>query len=212
MRVLAVLAMAGLLLLRSAPVQAMDPPAPSSPAASQGQQPTPRAAPAPPVITSAAAARRVLHDAVSANDLPRFVLALAAARAFADGMPIGPARNTLRRALLIYGDLQTIWAFAVSSPAGSFYDEERLPGVHDHLSADYPGYAAFIDALKISDDSDRTLYPTAETRAFLLRQLPKDGATAISTKAPRGRNSSMMKHAPKANPKKQAVPAPPSHH
>lgn len=210
MRVLAVLAMAGLPLLRSAPAPAMDPPA-LPPATSQDRPATPKA-PVPPAIISASAARRALHDAVSANDLARFALILTSARAFADGMPIGSARNTLRRALLIYADLQTIWTFASASPAGSFYDEESLPGIHDHLSTDYPGYASFIDALKIQDDSGRTLYPTAETRAFLLRQLPRDGTVTPRKAAAHGQDSRVRRAGPNVNSRKPAVPHSSSHH
>ena len=128
--------------------------------------------PAPSVTLSKPAnAMRALRDAVSANDLARFGSTLSAARSLADRMPIGPERNSLRRALLIYGDLETVWQFASSDRAGSFYDDEALPGFHDHLSADYPAYQRFIEGLRVIDGTGRTLYPTAETRAFLLRQL-----------------------------------------
>ena len=126
--------------------------------------------PAPSVTLSKPAnATRALRDAVSANDLVRFGSTLTAARSLADRMPIGPERNALRRALLIYGDIETVWQFASSDRAGSFYDDEALPGFHDHLSADYPGYQRFIEGLRVIDGTGRTLYPTAETRVFLLR-------------------------------------------
>ncbi|MEO6258932.1 MAG: hypothetical protein ABIP63_01235, partial [Thermoanaerobaculia bacterium] len=129
-------------------------------------------APPPPVsVSSPAHALRELRNAVSTKHLPRFTATLTAARLFADRMPLGAERNSLRRALLIYGDFETAWKFADSNSAGSFYDEDTLPGFHDHLSADYPPYARFIDELKIFDHAGRAHYPTAETRSFLLAQL-----------------------------------------
>lgn len=129
-------------------------------------------APPPSVsVSSPANALRELRNAVSTKGLPRFTATLTAARLYADRMPIGAERNSLRRALLIYGDFEIVWKFAESSPAGSFFDEDTLPGFHDHLSADYPRYARFIDELKVFDHTGRAHYPTAETRSFLLAQL-----------------------------------------
>lgn len=159
--------------------------------------------PAPSVTLSKPAnAMSALRDAVSANDLVRFGSTLSAARSLADRMPIGPQRNALRRALLIYGDLETVWQFASSDRAGSFYDDEALPGFHDHLSADYPGYQRFIEGLRVIDGTGRTLYPTKETRAFLLRQLvaiPQPARPQASVIRPKGGSTKPLRTATSAH-------------
>ena len=144
------------------------------PASSAGDELRIHAAPpaiVPEPVRSAADAFRRIRRALSSNDLILFRSLLTAARSFADGMPIGGERNTLRRLLLISADLETVWSYASSQSFGSFYDDESLAGVHDHLSADYPGYAPFIDQYRVIDRDGRILYPTAETRAFLLQKL-----------------------------------------
>jgi hypothetical protein len=119
--------------------------------------------------TDPAALRETLHDAAAANDQPRFDAALARAQAVVETLPLGDERNSLRRAILVYSDLQQVWSYAAADRFGAFYDDESLPGVHDKLAADYSGYDAFISQYRITDAAGRTLYATSETRAFLLK-------------------------------------------
>jgi len=86
-------------------------------------------------------------------------------------MPLGAARNALRRAILVYEDVDSIWSFAVRDRYGAYYNDDSLPGLHDRLSADYPGYDDFIAGYRVADRKGNVLYPTAETRAFLIQQL-----------------------------------------
>jgi len=127
---------------------------------------------------------QLLADSLAANDLPRFELALAHAREVADAMPLGDARNALRRTILIYTDIDAVRSFAAKNPSGSFYDDESLPGLHDHLAADYPGYTEFINDFRVVDRGGRTFYPTAETVAFLIRQLATTPAPEPRPEAP----------------------------
>jgi hypothetical protein len=112
-----------------------------------------------------------LSAAVRDNDLPRFDAALERARAAIDSMPVGKERNIFRRVIQIASDIGRIWHFSANDPEGSYYDDERLPEFYDHLKRDYPAYPRFIDDYTVMDHEGRLLYPTRETRAFLLRQL-----------------------------------------
>jgi hypothetical protein len=120
-------------------------------------------------ITTPARAMETLRAAVAANDFPRFRSALTQATFLADRMPLGDARNTLRRNLLIYRDVEQLWSFARGDRFGAFFDDEALPGMRDHLAADYRGLDAFLTANRIVDRNGIELYPTSETRAYLMR-------------------------------------------
>ena len=157
---------------------------------------SPRPAPAAS-SSSASSPARALHDlraAVAGNDLPRFQSTLIAARPLADGLPIGAERNSLRKALLVAADLETVWKFSASDPSGSYYGDESLAGFHDRLSADYSDYARFIEEFRVTDQTGRTFYPTAETRAFLARQLA--GVKLVPKPAPARKAASVRKKVP----------------
>lgn len=112
-----------------------------------------------------------LRDANETNEFRRFEAALAVAKSLADAMPLGAERNTLRRAILIYADVDAVWSFAVRDRYGAYFNDDSLPGMHDRLNADYPGYDDFIADYRVADRKGNVLYPTAETRTFLLKQL-----------------------------------------
>ena len=166
----AVLAFAVLNPLQALTWSSQEPPAPSPDDELRIIHAAPTAAVPDPIRSQADALRR-LRRAITANDLTLFRSLLTSARSFAEAMPIGKERNALRSFLLISADLETIWSYATSQSFGSFYDDESLAGFHDHLSADYPGYARFIDQYRVIDATGRILYPTAETRSFLLQKL-----------------------------------------
>jgi hypothetical protein len=123
----------------------------------------------PDTSSTPARAMETLRAAVAANDFTGFRSALTQATALADRMPLGDARNTLRRNLLIYRDVEQLWSFARTDRYGAFFDDEALPGMRDHLAADYRGFDAFLAANRIVDRNGVELYPTSETRAFLMR-------------------------------------------
>lgn len=129
---------------------------------------------ATPVAISAndaPAIEAILHDALTANDLPRFEAGLTRARAIVDAMPSGAARDALRREIDVDSDIDHVWSFAASDRFGAFYDNDALPGVYDHLTATYPGYAAAMAEQRLVDNAGHVFYPTSETRAFLAKQL-----------------------------------------
>ena len=50
---------------------------------------------------------------------------------------------------------------------GAYFNDDSLPGLHDRLIADYPGYDDYIAEFRVADAKGNVLYPTAETRKFL---------------------------------------------
>lgn len=124
------------------------------------------------------AIRKELREAAAANDLPRFDAALERARDYVETMPLGARRNRFRRAVLAAGDISKVWHFALTDEHGLYYDDERFPFFYDHLAADYRGYARFIKEYRVLDSSGLPLYPTRETRTFLLKSLENTGATS----------------------------------
>lgn len=112
-----------------------------------------------------------LRDTNAHNDFRRFEGALAIAKSIADVMPFGVQRNELRRAILIYEDVDAVWSFAVRDRYGAYFNDDSLPGMHDRLNADYPGYDDYIAEYRVADRKGNVLYPTTETRRFLLKQL-----------------------------------------
>ncbi len=128
--------------------------------------------------TPDAAIRKELRDAAAANDLPRFDAVLERAQSYIETMPLGQRRNAFRHAILIATDTSRVWHFAVTDPNGIYYDDERLPFFYDHLVADYPGYAHFVEEYRVIDRTGLPQYPTRETRAFLLKRLENTGRTS----------------------------------
>ncbi|MGH9419720.1 MAG: hypothetical protein ACRD3J_07100 [Thermoanaerobaculia bacterium] len=118
-----------------------------------------------------AIALTALNDATDAKDFRRFHAALIVAKWIAGTMPIGAQRNALRRLVIVYEDVDAIWSFAVRDRAGAYFNDDSLPGMRDHLDADYPEYEAWIYEYRVPDSNGNALYPTAETRAFLLKQI-----------------------------------------
>ncbi len=116
------------------------------------------------------ALRAILREAAVANDQPRFDAALARAKSVAETLPAGDERTALRQAVSVYSDLQQVWSFAATDRYGAFYDDQSLPGLHARLANNYNGYASYIAQYSLTDDNGRVFYPTAETRAFVLRQ------------------------------------------
>jgi hypothetical protein len=133
--------------------------------------------------------RSILRDAVKANDRTRFDAALARARSVSEVLPAGDERNALRRAVTVYGDLQKVWDYASTDPYGAFFNDESLPGLHDRLASDYPGYAAYISPGTVTDQRGHVFYPTAETRAFLLRQVGNGGIQLAQRQKPEARST-----------------------
>lgn len=131
------------------------------------EKPLPRRIPAivPGIVLTA------LHDANATSDGRRFDGALAVAKFIVEVMPLGPQRNEFRRSILIYEDIGTVLSYAMRDRYGAYFNDDSLPGMHDRLIADYPGYDDYITEFRVADAKGNVLYPTAETRTFLVEQL-----------------------------------------
>jgi hypothetical protein len=159
-----------------------------------------------------------LRGAAAANDLRTFSAALERAKELVDAMPVGAKRNAARRSLLVYGDVEQVWAFAANDRLGAFYDDESLPGFHDRIAADYPNYDAFIADYRVVDRYGRALYGTAETRTFLLKQLrpeaprptPAPTPTLVARKKPNVGRASARRPVPIRTPVRRAEARPTS--
>lgn len=127
------------------------------------ETPLPRRIPAivPGIVLTA------LHDANATSDARRFDGALAVAKFIAEVMPLGPQRNAFRRSILIYEDIGVVLSYAMRDRYGAYFNDDSLPGMHDRLNADYPGYDDYIAEFRVADAKGNVLYPTAETRKFL---------------------------------------------
>ena len=112
-----------------------------------------------------------LHDANATSDSRRFDGALAVAKFIVEVMPLGPQRNEFRRCILIYQDIGAVLSYAMRDRYGAYFNDDSLPGMHDRLNADYPGYDDYIAEFRVADAKGNVLYPTAETRRFLVEQL-----------------------------------------
>jgi hypothetical protein len=65
-------------------------------------------------------------------------------------------------------DLRDIWVYSRTNRIGAFFDDESANGKFSELVSRYPGYRGFIEPLAVRASDDRILYPTVETRSFLL--------------------------------------------
>jgi hypothetical protein len=131
------------------------------------EKPLPRRIPAivPGIVLTA------LRDANATSDTRRFDGALAVAKFVAEVMPLGPQRNEFRRSILVYEDIGAILSYAMRDRYGAYFNDDSLPGMHDRLIADYRGYDDYIAEFRVADATGTVLYPTAETRRFLVEQL-----------------------------------------
>lgn len=71
-----------------------------------------------------------------------------------------------------------MWTYSRTNRIGAFFDDESSGGKVTELIARYPDYRAFIERLAVRASDDRILYPTSETRAFLLQRVRDEIASS----------------------------------
>ena len=92
-----------------------------------------------------------LADAARHNDFPTF-----------DALySVAPSRDASA-----YRELHSFWKWSLADPIGGFYGDE----MHTKLASEYPDYADYIADFGIIDARGNAYYPSAETRAFLLKK------------------------------------------
>lgn len=135
-------------------------------------------------IDAAARLQKQLYETAAARDLLKFDAALDRARSLADEMPLGDARNKLRQSVLIATDLQRVLHFD-----GVYWDEDVLPDYYDRLAGTYPEFGSFIAQFRLIDRAGRILYPSQETRLFLVKRLSAVAPAAAPPKKPAKRRT-----------------------
>jgi hypothetical protein len=109
---------------------------------------------------------RGVQLAAESGNRDAFKAALADARPAVEAYPRGGERNAANDVLIVYNDLERLWDYEFTSPTGAFFDSST-----DFVSMmrRYPDYARAIadQTLKVSG---QTLYPTVETRKFLVAE------------------------------------------
>jgi hypothetical protein len=154
---------------------------------------------------------RATYDAATANDRERFRSSLAATRGMLESYPGGAERTAAGEVVHVFDDIDRLWSWQFDSPTGAFYDETSS-GILAAVSG-YPGFDAAIGK-KTLTSGGRRLYPSIETRAFLLqeasRRLGKVGISTPATKtaeAPRRTRRTRATAAPVADEPTHALPA-----
>lgn len=107
-----------------------------------------------------------LYEAAAAGNHAKFTSALERAKALVETLRLGPARDRLRRAVIVATDLDRVW-----NHEGLYWDEESLPDYYDRMAGEYPGFERYIAQYRVIDGSRRVFYPARETRAFLTERL-----------------------------------------
>lgn len=102
--------------------------------------------------------------AADANSFAEFSEALASARAAAGADPAAS------RVLEVFDDIERVWRYRLTETTSAFFDDESSGGLFSRLVSRYPDYLRAIQPFAVRANYGRTLYPTAETQAFLRRE------------------------------------------
>ncbi len=145
--------------------------------------------PAEPALTPAPAPA-TLRDAARANDYDAFESLYQ--RAMQNREPLGA-----------FADLHEVWTHALNDPAGSFFGAD----VHSKLCSRYPDFAAFIRDYRVRDRNGQPLYPSRETRAFLLAQAIADVDPIVASSRPQAKRVESASNAPSSPGSRQAQPS-----
>lgn len=137
---------------------------------------------APPSPLHEAMAR--VQSAAVGTDHAAFTGTLGEAKRIASAAAAGEEKDAAQRALHVYDDLARLWRYSEESSTGAFFEGgELLTMLHA-----YPGYDKAVAADTVVA-GEHTLYPTAESRAFLAREASRRFAahaepTASASPAP----------------------------
>jgi hypothetical protein len=131
----------------------------------------PRNVPPPPASDLRTRLRRV-QTAAENGDYASFKSALDEARSGVSGYPGGGEKQSAADVLQVYGDLERLWDYAMTSPTGSFFDASSADGAIINALRRYPEFPrAVADATM--NIGGQSVYPTTETRKFLTEEAAK---------------------------------------
>ena len=128
-------------------------------------------APAPPSADLRSRLRRV-QSAAERDDRDEFKAALSDARAAVGSYPTGGERDAANEVIQVYSDLEKIWDYAFTSASGAFFDAGSDGGSLIKIVQRYPDYNRFIKDSTLTIGG-QTVYPTRETRRFLVAEAAK---------------------------------------
>jgi hypothetical protein len=122
--------------------------------------------PAPPPSLDLKTQLRSVQVAAERADRDAFKSALADSRAVVSAYPAGGERSAANDVLSVYNDLEKLWDYQFTSPTGAFFDAST-----DFVSMmrRYPDYTKAIADQTLTTNG-QTLYPTDETRRFLVSE------------------------------------------
>ena len=107
--------------------------------------------------------------AAAGEDYAAFKAAVADVRRAVATYPAGGERNAASDAMRVYTDVARVWDYAMASPTGSFFDNTAQGGSLINALKRYPDYGRAL-AEETVTVGGKTLYPTRETRRFLVRE------------------------------------------
>ncbi|HUJ12846.1 MAG TPA: hypothetical protein VL284_03565, partial [Thermoanaerobaculia bacterium] len=138
--------------------------APAAPRVIIAENPTEEKKPLPPPTLDLKTRLRAVQIAAEQNDRDAFKAALADARAAVAAYPPGGERNAANEVLGVYNDVERLWDYQFSSPIGAFFDATSDIA---SMMRRYSDYSAVIADQTITANG-QTIYPTEETRKFLI--------------------------------------------
>lgn len=151
--------------------QGLAPAAPRPVVVAAAEPVAPRDVPAPPASDLRTRLRRV-QTAADNGDYASFKFALDEARNAVSTYPGGGEKQSASDVLQVYGDLERLWDYSMSSATGSFFDASSADGTIIAALRRYPGFPrAVADATM--NIGGQSVYPSRETRQFLAEEAAK---------------------------------------
>jgi hypothetical protein len=141
--------------------------------------------PLPPPSTTLRGTLRALQEAAERNDKDAFTTALGRAASIIEDYPPGGEKTAATAALKVYNDVLAFWNYQFEVATGAFFDASSRD-LLSRLKA-YPDYQNFVADKILVDASGTRLYPTRETRDFLVREAAarlRRGGAASEAKVP----------------------------
>lgn len=113
---------------------------------------------------------RELHAAAERGDREEFTRMLAVVKGTVAAYPPGGEKSAAGESIAVYSDIERLWAYQYSSPTGAFFDATAQDGALLKTLSSYRGFEEAMRRSVIVDSNGTRLYPTRESRDFLIRE------------------------------------------
>lgn len=124
---------------------------------------------APPRVDLQTALRRA-QAAAERGDRAEFHERLEALDRAVASYPRGGEAGAASGVIDVYRDLERLWAYSFSADAGAFFDSSSEGGAILRMMQKYPDWSRTIGTQTLVDRSGTTLFPSAESRRFLVAE------------------------------------------